>query len=80
MLSDHELRLIYGKDISISRKGLFVLVHLDRPAPSVLHERTLEFDPDTFFCDQCPFCQIVRESGVVIFNDTIFEEDEFIDD
>jgi hypothetical protein len=55
-------------------------VHLDRPAASVLHERTLEYDPDTYFCDQCPFCQIVRESGVVIFNDTIFEEDEFIED
>jgi hypothetical protein len=57
-----------------------VLVHLDRPSASVLRDRTLEFDPDTFFCGHCPLCQIVRESSVVIFNDAIFEEDDFIED
>ena len=79
MISEQELRLIYGNDISISRKGPFVLVHLDRPPESLLLERTAEFDPDRFFCENCPLCQIARESGVVIFNDGICEEDEFIE-
>jgi hypothetical protein len=80
MISEQELRLIYGNDISISRKGPFLLLHLDRPSESILLERTTEFDPDRFFCENCPLCQIVRESGVVIFNDGILEGDEFIED
>ena len=80
MISDKELRLIYGKDIAISRKGLFALVHLDRPSQELIGERTEEFNPATFFCEQCPFCQMVKESGVLIFNDAVFEEDEILDD
>jgi len=80
MISDKELRLIYGKDISISRKGSFVLVHLDRPAPELIRERTEDFSPETFFCEHCPFCQMVKDSGVLIFNDLIFEEDERMED
>jgi len=80
MISDKELRLIYGKDIAISRKGPFALVHLDRPAIELIRERTEEFNPDTFFCEHCPFCQMVKDSGVLIFNDSIFEEDEFMED
>jgi len=80
MISDKELRLIYGKDIAISRKGSFALVHLDRPASELIRERTEEFDPESFFCEHCPFCQMVKDSGVLIFNDSIFEEDEFMGD
>jgi hypothetical protein len=80
MISDKELRLIYGKDTVFSRKGSFVLVHLDRPTPRLVRERTAEFNPETFFCDHCPFCQMVKDSGVLIFNDSIFEEDEITDD
>jgi hypothetical protein len=80
MISDKELRLIYGKDIAISRKGLFALVHLDRPSQELIGDRTEEFNPETFFCEQCPFCQMVKESGVLIFNDAVFEEDEILDD
>jgi len=80
MISEKELRLVYGKDIAISRKGSFVLVHLDRPSPGLIRERTEEFNPDTFFCDHCPFCQMVKDSGVLIFNDSILEEDEIMDD
>ena len=80
MISDQELRLIYGKDIAISRKGLFALVHLDRPSQELIGERTEEFNPETFFCEHCPFCQMVKDSGVLIFNDAVFEEDEILDD
>jgi len=80
MISDRELRLIYGKNIAISKKASFVLVHLDRPSARLIRERTEEFNPDTFFCDRCPFCQKVKDSGVLIFNDSILEEDDFMDD
>jgi hypothetical protein len=80
MISDKELRLIYGKGISISRKGSFVLVHLDRPSPDLMRERTEDFNPETFFCEQCPLCQMVKDSGVLIFNDSIFDEDEILDE
>ena len=80
MISDKELRLIYGKDISISRKGSFVLVHLDHPPAYLIRERTDEFNPETFFCEHCPFCQMVKDSGILIFNDAIFEEDEIMED
>jgi hypothetical protein len=80
MISDKELRLIYGKDIAISRKGSFALVHLDRPPLELILERTEEFNPETFFCEHCPFCQMVKDSGVLIFNDSIYEEDEIMED
>ena len=80
MISDKELRLIYGKDIAISRKSSFVLVHLDHPAPALIRERTEEFNPETFFCEHCPLCQMVKDSGVLIFNDAIYEEDEILED
>ena len=80
MISSKELRLIYGKDIAISRKGLFVLVHLDHPSRELIRERTEEFNPGTFFCEHCPLCQIVKDSGVLIFNDAIYDEIEILDD
>jgi hypothetical protein len=80
MISDKELRLIYGKEIVISRKGSFVLVHLDHPSARVIRERTDDFNPDTFFCDHCPFCQMVKDSGVLLFNDSILDEDDIMDD
>ena len=80
MISDKEIRLLYGKNTVISRKGSFVLVHLDRPSARLIRERTEEFNPDTFFCEHCPFCQIVKDSGVLIFDDSILEEDDFMED
>lgn len=79
MISDKEIRLLYGKKTVISRKGSFVLVHLDRPSARLIRERTEEFNPETFFCDHCPFCQVVKDSGVLVFDDSIFDEDDFMD-
>ena len=79
MVSNKEIRLLYGKKVAISRKGSFVLVHLDRPSAGLIRERTKEFDPGKFFCEHCPFCQMVKDSGVLIFDDSIYEEDDFMD-
>ncbi len=78
MFSDEELLFMYGKNAVISRKNTFVLVHLDRPSAELVRNRTDEFDPEEFFCPDCPLCLMVRESGIVIFDDSIFEEDEIL--
>ena len=75
MLSDKEIRLLYGASARISRKGSFVLVHLDNPSAKVIRERTLEFDPDEYFFDDCPLCQMLREGGVLVFDDSLDGED-----
>ena len=71
-----EIRTMYGPHAEVSLKGAFILVHLDRPTPAVLRQRTREFDPEEHFCPDCPLCQMLRQGGVVIFDDTIFEEIE----
>ena len=77
MLSDEEIHALYGKDAVISRKGRFILVHLDNPDKSTVRRRRREFDPSTFFFDDCPLCTLLKESGIVVFDDSIFEcEDE----
>jgi hypothetical protein len=74
MASDRELRALYGQDVVISRKGRFVLVHLDRPNTQLVRSRTQEFDPEEFFCPDCPLCQMLMESGVIVFDDSLFDE------
>jgi hypothetical protein len=79
MLSDKEIRLLYGKGACISRKGSFALVHLDQPSLEVIQERTREFDPKSYFFDDCPLCQMLKDGGVVVFDDSI-EDDLIFDD
>lgn len=74
MPSNKEIRAFYGSEAVISRKGSFVLVHLDRPSAATVRKRSREFDPQEFFCAECPLCQMLKESGVVIYDDSIFEE------
>jgi hypothetical protein len=80
MFTDEEIRFTYGKTAVISRKNRFVLVHLDRPSAALLVARTEEFDPDEFFFDDCPLCQMAKEGGVVVFDDRQFEEDDLLVD
>jgi hypothetical protein len=75
MLSRKEIRILYGNDVVISRKGNFTLVHLDEPSKATVRKRTREFDPEEFFCPDCPLCQLLMKGGVVVFDDSIFEED-----
>jgi hypothetical protein len=78
MLSDEEIHLMYGKNAVISRSGSFTLVHLDRPSTELVRYRTDEFNPDDFFEDDCPLCQMLKSGGVIIFDDTFYEEDEIL--
>jgi len=75
MLSNREIRALYGKDAVISRKDSFILVHLDNPSPAVVRKRRDEFNPDDFFCPDCPLCQMLKESGIVVFDESIFDEE-----
>jgi hypothetical protein len=74
--SNKEIRALYGDNAVISRKGSFVLVHLDNPSAALVRQRKREFDPKDVFCPDCPLCQMLKESGVVVYDDSIFEEDE----
>jgi hypothetical protein len=73
MPSNKEIRALYGSNAVISRKGSFVLVHLDHPSAATVRKRRREFNPLEFFCPDCPLCQMLKESGVVIYDDSIFE-------
>ena len=76
MLSNKEIRVLYGRNAVISRKGAFVLVHLDRPSIATIRKRRKDFDPAKFFCADCPLCQLLKRSGIVVFDDSIFDDDE----
>jgi hypothetical protein len=78
MLSDKEIQFIYGKDTVISRKGRFTLVHLDRPSADLVRSRTEEFDPDDFFKCDCRVCELTKEGGVIVFDDSAYEEEDIL--
>jgi len=80
MISNKEIRALYGSKAVVSRKGAFTLVHLDNPSRDTVKKRRQEFDPSEFFCPDCPLCQLLKESGIVVFDESIFDgEDEFIE-
>jgi len=78
MLSNEEILFMYGKNAVISRKGRFTLVHLDRPSAELVRARTESFDPDVFFKCDCRICELAKEGGVVIFDDSNYEEEEIL--
>jgi hypothetical protein len=78
MLSDEEILFMYGKNAVISRKGRFTLVHLDRPSAELVRARTESFDADEFFKCDCRICELAKEGGVVIFDDSNYDEDEIL--
>ena len=78
MLSDDEILFLYGRNAVISRKGRFTLVHLDRPSVDLVRSRTESFDPDEFFKCDCHICQITKSGGVVVFDDSPYEDEEIL--
>ena len=78
MLSDEEVFLIYGRNVSVSRKGNFTLVHLDRPSSELIRSRTEEFEPDNYFDDDCWLCRLQKDGGVVVFDDSAYEDEDIL--
>ena len=78
MLSDDEILFMYGKNAVISRKDRFTFVHLDRPSAEMVRSRTENFNPDEFFDCDCRICALIRESGVVVFDDSAYDEEEIL--
>jgi len=72
------IRAMYGQDAVIVRKGGYALVHLDKPTPELRRQRSREFKAETFFCADCPLCAVLQKSGVVVFDDRVFETEEAI--
>ena len=75
-VSDADLRVLYGRNAVISRKARFTLVHLDNPSPEVVRQRRREFDPATFFCGDCPLCELMKESGVIVFDESVIDGED----
>jgi hypothetical protein len=78
MLTDDEIFFVYGKNAVISRKGRFTFVHLDRPSEELVRSRTDTFDPDEFFRCDCQICKITKDGGVVVFDDSPYDEEEIL--
>ena len=78
MLSDEEILFMYGKTAIISRTGRFTLVHLDRPSAELVRVRTERFDPEEFFRCDCRLCQTTKAGGVVIFDDSAYEDEDIL--
>ena len=78
MLSDDEILFMYGKNAVISRKDGFTLVHLDRPSAELVRARTESFDPDQFFKCDCRICALTKDGGVVVFDDSAYDEEEIL--
>ena len=75
-VSDADIRILYGKNAVISRKATFTFVHLDNPSPEVVRRRRREFDPATFFCGDCPLCELMKESDVIVFDESVIEGED----
>ena len=78
MLSDNEIFFLYGNDAVISRKGHFTLVHLDRPSADLVRVRTEMFDPEEFFKCDCRICQLTKDGGIAIFDDSAYEDEDIL--
>jgi hypothetical protein len=78
MLSDEEIFFMYGTNAVVSRNGRFTLVHLDRPSAELVRARTENFDPDEFFKCNCPICDLTKEGGVIVFDDSAYEDEEIL--
>ena len=69
---------MYGKNAIISRNGRFTFVHLDHPSADLVRDRTENFDPEEFFKCGCRICRLTKEGGVVIFDDSSYDEEEIV--
>jgi hypothetical protein len=78
MLSDQEILFIYGKNAIISRLGRYTFVHLDRPSAELVRSRTESFDPDEFFKCDCRICELAKEGGVIVFDDSAYDDEEIL--
>ncbi len=78
MISKKEVRRRFGDTAVISRTGGFLLVHLDRPTPELVGERTAAFKPEDYFDPDCPLCELQRAQGLVVFDDYGDNADEEI--
>lgn len=80
MHDEDAIRDRFGPDVVLSRKGDFLLVHLDAPDSAEVRGRTAAFDPDAWFEPGCPLCEIQRARKVFVFDRYPEDDDvEWID-
>jgi hypothetical protein len=50
----------------------------DRPSAELLRARTLNFDPDEFFKCDGRICELTREGGIIVFDDSAYDDEEIL--
>ena len=78
MLSDQQILFMYGNNAIISRSGRFIFVHLDHPSADLVRSRTENFDPEQFFKCDCNVCRLTKEGGIIVFDDSPYEDEEIL--
>ena len=78
MLSDEEIFLLYGKNAVISRNERFTFVHLYRPSSELVRVRTENFDPDDFFKCDCSVCELTKDGGLIVFDESAYDDEEIL--
>ena len=68
-MTEQELRALYGPTAVFSYAAGFTLVHLDNPPLALSIQRTIDFDPATFFEQDCAICAQNKKTGVVVFDE-----------
>ena len=81
MITNDELRVLYGPEAVMSVSEPYALIHLDKPDVQTIAKRTAEFNPDTYFACDCRICAVTKESGIVVFDENAYSDlDDQIED
>lgn len=67
----NDLRALYGAAAVFTNVDRFTLVHMDQPSQELINKRAREVSAEEFFCPDCPLCQMLKEAGVVVFDDSL---------
>ncbi len=70
-----ELQQTYGPAATFQEACGFVFVHMDQPSLELQAKRAAEFNPAGYFCEGCPLCDQVKKSGIIVFDDSTFNDD-----
>lgn len=63
-----EVKGIYGSQATMSRVGVFNLIHLDRPSRDEIRRRVAGFNPEELFDERSPLSRMIRQQGAdVVF-------------
>lgn len=72
-----DLREVYYGDTAVfSQVGRFTLVHLDSPTPELVAKREAQFNPESFFFNDCELClsALAKKHPVILYEKNGMDE------